>query len=214
MSAEIALVPMTRELIHRLYREFENDPDIYADMQYYTKYVYNQQAVDRRFDALQGPERVVFAILHGGAPIGELQLKRINRERGDCTLSIHMQNDKVKNRGFGTEAEKARDSICIRRIKARRGERRRNFEKHAQPARAGKSRIYLLPRRRNLQVLSGREYITSYIFSSSTGVTRGYASFSGSESKSFASSISLSGSTPSALTSAKKTAPLAKPNAS
>ena len=33
MSAEIALVPMTRELIHRLYREFENDPDIYADMQ-------------------------------------------------------------------------------------------------------------------------------------------------------------------------------------
>lgn len=106
MSAEIALVPMTRELIHRLYREFENDPDIYADMQYYTEYVYNQQAVDRRFDALQGPERVVFAILHGGAPIGELQLKRINRERGDCTLSIHMQNDKVKNRGFGTEAEK------------------------------------------------------------------------------------------------------------
>ena len=33
MSAEIALVPMTRELIDRLYREFENDPDIYADMQ-------------------------------------------------------------------------------------------------------------------------------------------------------------------------------------
>ena len=106
MSAEIALVPMTRELIHRLYREFENDPDIYADMQYYTKYVYNQQAVDRRFDALQGPERVVFAILHGGAPIGELQLKRINRERGDCTLSTQMQTDKVKNRGVGTEAEK------------------------------------------------------------------------------------------------------------
>lgn len=106
MSAEITLVPMTRELIHRLYREFENDPDIYADMQYYTKYVYNQQTVDRRFDTLQGPECVVFAILHGGAPIGELQLKRINRERGDCTLSIHMQNDKVKNRGFGTEAEK------------------------------------------------------------------------------------------------------------
>lgn len=106
MSTHVTLAPMTRELIHRLYSAFENDPDIYSDMQDYTKYVYNQQAVDNRFDALQTPERVVFAIMLDGAPIGELQLKRINRERNDCTLSIHMQNDRVKNRGFGTEAEK------------------------------------------------------------------------------------------------------------
>ena len=106
MNARITLAPMTRELIHRLYRGFENDPDICVDMQDYTKYVYNQQAVDNRFDSLQSPERVVFAIMLDGAPIGELQLKRINRARNDCTLSIHMQSDKVKNRGFGTEAEK------------------------------------------------------------------------------------------------------------
>ena len=106
MNARITLAPMTRELIHRLYRGFENDPDICVDMQDYTKYVYNRQAVDNRFDSLQSPERVVFAIMLDGAPIGELQLKRINRARNDCTLSIHMQSDKVKNRGFGTEAEK------------------------------------------------------------------------------------------------------------
>ena len=106
MSAPVTLAPMTRELIHRLYRGFENDPDICVDMQDYTKYVYNQQAVDNRFDSLQSPNRVVFAIMLDGAPIGELQLKRINRARNDCTLSIHMQSDKVKNRGFGTEAEK------------------------------------------------------------------------------------------------------------
>ena len=55
---------------------------------------------------MQTPERVVFAVMLDGAPIGEVQLKRINRERNDCTLSIHLQNDAVKNRGFGTQAEK------------------------------------------------------------------------------------------------------------
>ena len=103
---EITLAPMTRELFHTLYRGFENDPDIYMNMQYYTKYVYNHEKVDERFDSLQTPERVVFAVMLDGAPIGEVQLKRINRERNDCTLSIHLQNDAVKNRGFGTQAEK------------------------------------------------------------------------------------------------------------
>lgn len=104
--SEVSLAPMTRELYHALYRGFVNDPDIYMDMQYFAKYVYIPEQADRRFDSLQTPERVVFAIMHEGAPVGELQLKRINHERNDCTLSIHMQNDAVKNRGFGTEAEK------------------------------------------------------------------------------------------------------------
>ena len=103
---EITLAPMTRELFHTLYRGFENDPDIYMNMQYYTQYVYNSEKVDERFDSLQTPERVVFAVMLDGAPIGEVQLKRINRERNDCTLSIHLQTDAVKNRGFGTQAEK------------------------------------------------------------------------------------------------------------
>lgn len=103
---EITLAPMTRERFHTLYRGFENDPDIYMNMQYYTQYAYNQEKVDERFDSLQTPERVVFAVMLDGAPIGEVQLKRINRERNDCTLSIHLQNDAVKNRGFGTQAEK------------------------------------------------------------------------------------------------------------
>lgn len=103
---DIALKPMTRELFHTLYRGFENDPDIYMEMQYYTQYVYNSEKVDERFDSLQTPERVVFAVMLDEAPIGEVQLKRINRERNDCALSIHLQNDTVKNRGFGTQAER------------------------------------------------------------------------------------------------------------
>ncbi len=41
-----------------------------------------------------------------GTPIGELQLKQIDMERKECTLSIHMQNDAVKGRGYGTCAER------------------------------------------------------------------------------------------------------------
>lgn len=38
--------------------------------------------------------------------IGELQLKQINHENKECTLSIHMQNDVVKGKGYGTQAER------------------------------------------------------------------------------------------------------------
>lgn len=41
-----------------------------------------------------------------GKPIGELQLKQINLEKAECTLSIHMQNDTVKEKGYGTQAER------------------------------------------------------------------------------------------------------------
>ena len=41
-----------------------------------------------------------------GKPIGELQLKQIDVEKAECTLSIHMQNDAVKDKGYGTQAER------------------------------------------------------------------------------------------------------------
>ncbi len=52
------------------------------------------------------PDRVLFAVLKDGVPIGELQLKQIDREKRECTLSVHMQNDGVKGRGYGTQAER------------------------------------------------------------------------------------------------------------
>ena len=45
-------------------------------------------------------------IMRDGRPIGELQLKQIDMEIRECTLSIHMQNDTVKGQGYGTYAEK------------------------------------------------------------------------------------------------------------
>ena len=102
---EISLCIMTRELCHELYKGWENDPAIYMDMELYTTYKYEENAVNRYFESKQNPSRVVFAVMKDGRPIGELQLKQIDYENKECTLSIHMQNDAVKGHGYGTCAE-------------------------------------------------------------------------------------------------------------
>ena len=103
---EISMRIMTRELCHELFRGWENDPDIYMDLEHFTAYCYDKKAVDRYFEAKHEPSRILFAIMKGDTPVGELQLKQIDRERRECTLSIHMQNDAVKGRGYGTCAER------------------------------------------------------------------------------------------------------------
>ncbi len=120
---EISLRVMTRELCHRLFQGWENDPDIYADMGRFGAYHYNEAAVNRYFDAKQNDSRVMLAVMKKAAPIGEVQLKQIDREKGECTLSIHMQNDAVKGRGYGTRAEQlalryAFDVLGLRAVNA------------------------------------------------------------------------------------------------
>lgn len=102
---EISLCIMTRELCHELYQGWENDPAIYMDMELFTVYQYDENSVDRYFESKQNPSRVIFAIMKDGKPIGELQLKQIDWENKECTLSIHMKNDTVKGHGYGTCAE-------------------------------------------------------------------------------------------------------------
>ena len=103
---DISLRVMTRELCHELFRNWENDPDIYMDMALFKPYQYDETAVNRYFDAKQDSSHVLLAVMKDNAPIGEIQLKRIDRERGECTLSIHIQNDAYKGRGHGTCAER------------------------------------------------------------------------------------------------------------
>lgn len=103
-TEEVALQIMTRALCHRLYQKWENDASIYMDMSLFKPYVYREEAVDRYFDSRQEPSRIMFAIMLADRPIGELQLKQIDCDRKECTLSIHMQNDAAKGRGYSTEA--------------------------------------------------------------------------------------------------------------
>lgn len=51
-------------------------------------------------------DRVNFMVMLSDAPIGELSLKHIDRDNSSCELSIHLMNDSVKGRGYGTRAER------------------------------------------------------------------------------------------------------------
>ena len=102
----VELKKMTRELCHELYKGWSNDASIYMDMSLFKPYSYNKASVDRYFDSKNEPSRIIFAIMLDGKPIGELQLKQIDLEKAECTLSIHMQNDAVKDKGYGTQAER------------------------------------------------------------------------------------------------------------
>lgn len=103
---ELSLQIMTRELCHEFYKHFENDPDIFMDMSKFAPYKYDARKVDAYFDAQQKPDRIVFALIAGGLPIGEVKLKNIDHAKKECSLGIHLQNDGVKGRGYGTQAEK------------------------------------------------------------------------------------------------------------
>ena len=120
---DVELLPMTRERMHELFRDFSLDPDIFADMSLYEQkknYVYDPEKVDALFDYVYDPEKVdalfdrrnaeegsiAFAIMLDGAVIGEVGLRHFNEEDKECELSIHLQNDRVKGLGYGTQAER------------------------------------------------------------------------------------------------------------
>ena len=106
---EIRLAPMTREYMHELFRGFVYDPDIFLDLSLYEKARqggYSPQAVDALFERQSGQEdRLSFAVLLGENVIGQVDLKHINPVAKSCELSIHLQSDAVKNKGYGTQAE-------------------------------------------------------------------------------------------------------------
>lgn len=101
----ITITPMTRPLCHEYFRGFENDPDIFMDMSLFAPYKYTPERVDRYFEKQQSPDRSMFIIMLDGKPVGEVGFKHIDQAKKTCELTIHLQNDGMKNRGIGTAAE-------------------------------------------------------------------------------------------------------------
>mgnify|MGYP002958209376 FL=1 len=105
---------MTRELCHELYKHWTNDASIYMDMHLFQPYVYDEAAVNRYFDMKgQDASRRLFAIMLGDKVIGELRRRQRQMCIRDSTLSIHMQNDAVKGKGYGTQAERLAVKIAF-----------------------------------------------------------------------------------------------------
>lgn len=98
----VTLQSMTRQMCHEFYQNFQNDPAI----GHYSEYVYTPEIADRYFYANSVPDRKLLAILVGGQIVGECKLKNIDHEKRECSMGIHLQNDAVKGKGYGTQAER------------------------------------------------------------------------------------------------------------
>ncbi len=103
---EICLVPMTEELFHQYYKEYQNDPDLFADMNLFVPYRYSYERVEAYIRRQKEKGRLVFAVMREGLPVGEIILKEIDHIKRECTLSICLQNNSVKGQGIGTAAER------------------------------------------------------------------------------------------------------------
>lgn len=104
MNREIYLLPMTAEMYHEYFKEYQNDLDLYMDKKAYTVYSYDKEKVDRYIKRQTDLKRKVFAIMLGDEMVGELVIKNIEAHKC-ATMGIAMKNAKYKDRGFGTKAE-------------------------------------------------------------------------------------------------------------
>ncbi|MGN0143799.1 MAG: GNAT family N-acetyltransferase, partial [Clostridium sp.] len=99
---KVILKPLTRELCHQIYKHYVSDPMMTDEV-----YEYSIQKVDNYFDERsRDVNRKIFAIIVDDIPIGEVQIKYINNIVKKGNLGIHLVNDTVKGKGYGTEAEK------------------------------------------------------------------------------------------------------------
>ena len=99
---KVTLWPMTREMCHAFYKGFQNDPAI----GHYYEYVYTPEIADRYFDTNSAADRKLFAIMVNGQIIGECKLKNIDWDKRECSMGIHLRDDSVKGKGYGTQAER------------------------------------------------------------------------------------------------------------
>ena len=105
MNTGIYLLPMTAEMYHAYFKEYENDPDLYIDKETYSPYIYRAEKVDRYIRRQTELNRKGLAIMFNREIVGEIVIKNI--VEGQCaTMGLCMKNAKYKDRGFGTQAEK------------------------------------------------------------------------------------------------------------
>jgi len=96
----IALAPCTNVSWHAFYRDYEPDP-----MMDTTPYAYDAPRCEKAFHIrMEDLTRAYFSILCEGRVIGEIYLKRMDKERKTAEFGIALINDSVKGKGYGTEA--------------------------------------------------------------------------------------------------------------
>ena len=111
----IYLKEMTNKMYHEYYKEYQNDPDLYLDKGEFFEYVYTKEKVDQYIEKQKNLKRVCLAIMLDDCMIGEI--KFYDLKNGCTNLGISLKNDKYKNRGFGTIAEKLAIYYAFNKLK-------------------------------------------------------------------------------------------------
>ncbi len=104
MKDKITLLPMTPEMYHRFFKEYQNDSDLYLDKSKFCEYSYSKEKVDAYIQRQIDLKRVTFAIMLGEEIVGELKIYNIvNGE--SAYFGITVKNKSYKDKGIGTRAE-------------------------------------------------------------------------------------------------------------
>lgn len=94
--------PFEEEEYHAFFRGYIPDPMMDA-----SPFTYNHEQIACSYRYNHGgfrPDYAHYGAFLDQAPVGSLQLKRMDREKRACEFGIILQNDQVKNRGIGTLA--------------------------------------------------------------------------------------------------------------
>jgi len=102
---KIKLVPMTADMYHCYFKEYENDPDLFLKGQAYYSYTYSEEKVDKYVQRQTALKRIPLAILCDDEIVGEIILKNIE-EHKCATMGLTLKNAKYKDHGIGTAAER------------------------------------------------------------------------------------------------------------
>lgn len=109
LSAEprIFLEEESPELCHAFFRQLRQEAPPTADGRERRPYRYSAAKVNADYARrLLQRDRRGYAILRGDKVIGQAELTHIDPEGKSCECTICLVNDGVKNRGFGTRAER------------------------------------------------------------------------------------------------------------
>lgn len=99
MEPEVTLKPMTAQMYHAFFRDYQNDADLYLDKSEFREYTYNRETVDAYIQRQIALKRLPFAILYGDEMVGELRFYDI-KPHESAVLGITMKSSQYKNRAL------------------------------------------------------------------------------------------------------------------
>lgn len=100
----VTITPMTIELANKFYDGYERDILTFEDGDKSNTFVFSKEWVEEYINKQQSLGHILFAIILGDTPIGEIKLHNISKRRSACEVSINLKSDNYKNKGYGTTA--------------------------------------------------------------------------------------------------------------